>query len=207
MDIKIKASIRAATKTSFDRLWIKYSKYADGTDFISTWEDGYDYIGFAVAYLEPEDKESYNWCRFIQPVDDEFSNESEYPVQNKVITKAVEDIEDSIDVINQNIVGIDSDIEQINSDIDDIHLDISDIEDSIILTNQHLKDYVDSKPTYKGMFDYPPDVNNYNIGDIIANSSNFDGDNDMELEICLPNPLEGNIKTWFRLTGLYVDRR
>ena len=117
MDIKIKASIRAATKITFDRLWIAYSEYADGTDYISTWQQGYDFIGFAVSYLQPTAKEQYKWSRFIQPIDDELSSTSENPVQNKVIDKAIIDLEDSVDVIHQSIIELDTELKALRTEL------------------------------------------------------------------------------------------
>ncbi len=44
-------------------LYIRYSQSADGTNFVSTYQDGYDYIGFAKAPITnaPTDKAEYTW--------------------------------------------------------------------------------------------------------------------------------------------------
>ena len=45
--------------------FVRYSAYADGTNFTETWSSGKNYIGFAIANTAPTDKSEYTWCRFV----------------------------------------------------------------------------------------------------------------------------------------------
>ena len=47
-----------------DNCFIRYSKYADGTDFVENWSTGYNYIGFATGQKAPTEKAKYQWCLF-----------------------------------------------------------------------------------------------------------------------------------------------
>ena len=44
---------------------IRYSAYADGTDFTEEWSEGQRYIGFATAQTPPLNKDEYIWSEFI----------------------------------------------------------------------------------------------------------------------------------------------
>ena len=46
--------------------FIRYSEWADGTDFTETWSLGQNYIGFATAQQAPTDKSLYTWCKFTE---------------------------------------------------------------------------------------------------------------------------------------------
>lgn len=48
-----------------DRIFIRYSANADGTDFTEEWSEGQNYIGFAVAKEVPTDKNAYEWSKFV----------------------------------------------------------------------------------------------------------------------------------------------
>ena len=45
--------------------YIRYSAYADGTDFTEEWSEGQTYMGQATAPEAPEDKSEYKWSKFI----------------------------------------------------------------------------------------------------------------------------------------------
>lgn len=48
-----------------ENVYIRYSAYADGTDFTEEWSDGQDYIGISVSEKEaPADKREYEWSLF-----------------------------------------------------------------------------------------------------------------------------------------------
>jgi hypothetical protein len=71
-----------------DSAYIRYSAYADGTDFTEEWHEDQNYIGIATGQTAPTTKEGYKWALFTQgTVDSELSLESENPAQNKVITQ------------------------------------------------------------------------------------------------------------------------
>lgn len=54
-----------ATKKANDSIiHIRYSKYADGTDFVEVWTPMYDYIGIATGLTAPTDPSDYQWSRF-----------------------------------------------------------------------------------------------------------------------------------------------
>ena len=40
---------------------VRYSQYADGTDFTADWRSGQNYVGFSVAETAPTDKSEYTW--------------------------------------------------------------------------------------------------------------------------------------------------
>ncbi len=46
-----------------ESVFIRYSQSADGSNFVSGWSEGYDYIGFAVGTAAPSDKSGYSWAR------------------------------------------------------------------------------------------------------------------------------------------------
>jgi hypothetical protein len=46
------------------KVYIKYSQFADGSNFVDTWQDGYNYIGFYAGNNEPQEKEYYEWALF-----------------------------------------------------------------------------------------------------------------------------------------------
>lgn len=46
-------------------LFIRYSEFADGTDFTETWSGTQIYVGLATANSEPMVKEDYTWSRFV----------------------------------------------------------------------------------------------------------------------------------------------
>jgi hypothetical protein len=50
------------------RLHIRYSAYADGTDFTEEWSAGQNYIGFATASEAPTDKSEYEWSLFASNI-------------------------------------------------------------------------------------------------------------------------------------------
>lgn len=51
-----------------DSVFIRYSYYADGTDFTEAW-DGQEFIGFATGETAPTDKSAYTWALFIDRTD------------------------------------------------------------------------------------------------------------------------------------------
>lgn len=53
-------SIAVRGKSAF----VRYSAYADGTDFTETWSAGQNYIGHAVDFEAPTDKTAYTWSLF-----------------------------------------------------------------------------------------------------------------------------------------------
>lgn len=55
---------RAATLTA-EKLFIRFSANADGTDFKSTWAEGRNYIGVATGQTAPTDKSGYTWAEFV----------------------------------------------------------------------------------------------------------------------------------------------
>lgn len=48
--------------------FIRYSAYADGTDFTETWSAGQNYIGHATGFEAPTDKEGYTWSLFASNI-------------------------------------------------------------------------------------------------------------------------------------------
>ena len=54
----------AAQKANDSIIHIRYSKYADGTDFVGVWTPMYDYIGIASGLTAPTDPSDYQWSRF-----------------------------------------------------------------------------------------------------------------------------------------------
>lgn len=50
--------------TKGDSCFVRYSKYSDGTGFISEWQIGYDYIGFYTGRIASNNKEDYTWALF-----------------------------------------------------------------------------------------------------------------------------------------------
>ena len=50
--------------TKGDSCFVRYSKYSDGTDFVSDWQTGYDYIGFYTGRIASSNKEDYTWALF-----------------------------------------------------------------------------------------------------------------------------------------------
>jgi hypothetical protein len=48
-----------------DSCFVRYSAYADGTDFTETWSEGQNYIGFATGQEAPTDKAEYIWSKFV----------------------------------------------------------------------------------------------------------------------------------------------
>ena len=54
----------AAHKANDSIIHIRYSKYADGTDFVGVWTPMYDYIGIASGLTAPTDPSDYQWSRF-----------------------------------------------------------------------------------------------------------------------------------------------
>ena len=59
---KIPAILRKGDKgDKGDNTFIRYSAYADGTDFTKTWGAGQTYIGFATGQIPPTDKSGYEW--------------------------------------------------------------------------------------------------------------------------------------------------
>lgn len=50
--------------TKGDSCFVRYSKYSDGTDFVSEWQTGYDYIGFYTGRIASSNKEDYTWALF-----------------------------------------------------------------------------------------------------------------------------------------------
>jgi hypothetical protein len=49
-----------------DSAYIRYSAYADGTDFVAEWNESHKYIGFATGQSAPTAKEGYKWSLFTQ---------------------------------------------------------------------------------------------------------------------------------------------
>lgn len=60
---------RVEAETNRDKLvkiaFVRYSAYADGTNFTETWSSGKNYIGFAIANTAPTNKSEYTWCKFV----------------------------------------------------------------------------------------------------------------------------------------------
>jgi hypothetical protein len=60
---------RAEAEQSRDKsvkiAFVRYSVYADGTNFSETWSTGKNYIGFAIANTAPTNKSEYTWCKFV----------------------------------------------------------------------------------------------------------------------------------------------
>lgn len=54
----------ATQKANDSIIHIRYSKYADGTDFVEVWTPMYDYIGIATGLTAPTDPSGYQWSRF-----------------------------------------------------------------------------------------------------------------------------------------------
>lgn len=54
----------AAQKANDSIIHIRYSKYADGMDFVGVWTPMYDYIGIATGLTAPTDPSGYQWSRF-----------------------------------------------------------------------------------------------------------------------------------------------
>ena len=48
-----------------DSCFVRYSAYADGTDFTKTWSEGQIYIGIATGQVAPTDKSKYVWSRGV----------------------------------------------------------------------------------------------------------------------------------------------
>lgn len=46
-------------------IFVRYSHYADGTDFSNEWDNDQKYIGIANAYSAPADKSGYEWAQII----------------------------------------------------------------------------------------------------------------------------------------------
>lgn len=44
-----------------DSMFIRYSAYADGTDYTETWSEGQGYVGYASGLEAPADKDGYTW--------------------------------------------------------------------------------------------------------------------------------------------------
>ena len=58
-----------------DGLFIRYSSFADGSEFTEKWTDGQDYIGIAHGDAAPVDKGGYEWSKFgSSELVDEVSN-------------------------------------------------------------------------------------------------------------------------------------
>lgn len=55
---------KAAKKANDSIIHIRYSKYADGKDFVDVWTPMYDYIGIATGLTAPTDPSGYQWSRF-----------------------------------------------------------------------------------------------------------------------------------------------
>lgn len=55
------------------RTHIRYSAYADGTDFTEEWSTGQNYIGYAEAVDAPTDKADYQWSLFASNIRDTLS--------------------------------------------------------------------------------------------------------------------------------------
>jgi hypothetical protein len=49
-------------------IFIRYSAYADGTDFTETWSAGQNYIGQATGSEAPTEKEAYVWSLFASNI-------------------------------------------------------------------------------------------------------------------------------------------
>lgn len=58
------SSVAMRGKSAF----VRYSAYADGTDFTETWSSGKNYIGHAVGYEAPVDKSEYTWSLFASNI-------------------------------------------------------------------------------------------------------------------------------------------
>ena len=64
---KIPAILRKGDKgDKGDNAFIRYSAYADGTDFTKEWSEGQNYIGFATGQTAPTDKDAYDWVLLPQ---------------------------------------------------------------------------------------------------------------------------------------------
>lgn len=50
-----------------DSVYIRYSAFADGTDFTEQWSEGKDYIGIATGQTAPTDKNGYQWICLGSP--------------------------------------------------------------------------------------------------------------------------------------------
>ena len=55
---------KATKKANDSIIHIRYSKYADGKDFVDVWTPMYDYIGIATGLTAPTDSSGYQWSRF-----------------------------------------------------------------------------------------------------------------------------------------------
>ncbi len=90
-----------------DNCYIRYSAYADGTDFTETRSEGQVYIGFATGQAAPTDKAAYQWTLFehiestanvVQiPGDDE-----NVVMSQKATTDAINAVSDNIPVVVQS---------------------------------------------------------------------------------------------------------
>lgn len=58
---RLNSYVTTQVKNSY---FIRYSAYADGTDFTDTWQHGQEYVGFAVGVQVPTLKTDYQWARF-----------------------------------------------------------------------------------------------------------------------------------------------
>lgn len=61
------AQTKAAQGDAGDSVFVRYSAYADGTDFTKQWSEGQSYIGVATAQEAPTDKTAYVWSKFVTP--------------------------------------------------------------------------------------------------------------------------------------------
>ena len=58
------AAERVEGSVKGDRVYIRYSAYPDGRDYVEEWSRGLNYIGFSVGLFEPEDQSGYQWSVF-----------------------------------------------------------------------------------------------------------------------------------------------
>lgn len=63
-NVAIENANKAAQKANDSIIHIRYSKYADGKDFVDVWTPMYDYIGIATGLTAPTDPSGYQWSRF-----------------------------------------------------------------------------------------------------------------------------------------------
>jgi hypothetical protein len=109
-------------------IFIKYSEYADGTDYTEKWSVGQNYVGIAIAKVEPKDKYGYEWRKKGADIrvvtSDELLSLKDQGLVEKDVVYALED-DDTLEVlvssIEENKTAIDGHTVAIEENKEDIN--------------------------------------------------------------------------------------
>lgn len=102
--------------------WIRFSAYADGTDYTPTWVDGQFYVGFASSITEPTDKSEYVWVNLLQVasvfVTPNTGDSDGLAISQKTFTESHDTHSEEIAAAEREITGIKQSIADINETVD-----------------------------------------------------------------------------------------